>query len=128
MAAQKTIPSDYVAHSLHCSFVSPGNPKRPIEYRVERTRDGKSFITRTVHATQKAGVISEAIVNFVRAGTYSNNSDINNEGTLKHGRTMPKGLALPDQEEMNGKGVDGPFEARWGETLNRKSFLEPSHD
>lgn len=41
---------------------------------------------------------------------------------------MPKGLALPDQEEMNGKGVDGPFEARWGETLNRKSFLEPSHD
>ncbi|CAP98016.1 Pc22g07280 [Penicillium rubens Wisconsin 54-1255] len=74
VAAQKTVPCDYVAHSLHCGFVSPGNPKRPIEYRVERTRDGKSFITRTVHATQKAGVISEAIVNFVRVGTYSNNA------------------------------------------------------
>ncbi|KAJ5954225.1 hypothetical protein N7501_008504 [Penicillium viridicatum] len=121
VAAQKTIPSDYVAHSLHCSFVSPGNPKRPIKYRVERTRDGKSFITRTVQATQKAGVISEAIVNFVRVGTYSNNDDIDKAGKLEHGRKMPEGLTLPDQAEMNGKGVDGPFEARWGEILNQMS-------
>ncbi|KAJ5693977.1 hypothetical protein N7536_004389 [Penicillium majusculum] len=121
VAAQKTIPSDYVAHSLHCSFVSPGNPKRPIEYRVESTRDGKGFITRTVHATQKAGVISEAIVNFVRVGTYSNNGDTDKAGKLEHGRKMPKDLTLPDQAEMNGKGVDGPFEARWGEILNQTS-------
>ncbi|KAJ5208064.1 hypothetical protein N7449_002443 [Penicillium cf. viridicatum] len=121
VAAQKTIPSDYVAHSLHCGFVGPGNPKRPIEYRVERTHDGKSFITRTVHATQKAGVISEAIVNFVRVGTYSSNGDIDKAGRLEHGRKMPKGLTLPDQAEMNGKGVDGPFEARWGKTLNQIS-------
>ncbi|KAF3030269.1 hypothetical protein E8E15_011591 [Penicillium rubens] len=121
VAAQKTVPCDYVAHSLHCGFVSPGNPKRPIEYRVERTRDGKSFITRTVHATQKAGVISEAIVNFVRVGTYSNNGDIGKAGRLEHGRKLPKGLTLPDQAEMDGKGVDGPFEARWGEILNQAS-------
>ncbi|CAG7946043.1 unnamed protein product [Penicillium nalgiovense] len=131
VAAQKTVPSDYVAHSLHCCFVSPANPKRPIEYRVERTRDGKSFITRTVQATQKRGVISEAIVNFVRVKTHSNNGDIDKSGSLEHGRKMPNGLTLPDQAEMDGKGVDGPFEARWGEILNRKSFPGPnetSHD
>ncbi|KAJ5230506.1 hypothetical protein N7489_011214 [Penicillium chrysogenum] len=117
VAAQKTVPSDYIAHSLHCGFVSPGNPKRPIEYRVERTRDGKSFITRTVHATQKAGVISEAIVNFVRVGTYSNNGNIGKVGRLEHGRKMPKGLTLPGQAEMDGKGVDGPFEAQTSHDL-----------
>lgn len=126
VAAQKTIPSDCVAHSLHCSFISPANPKQPIQYRVERTRDGKSFLTRTVHATQEAKVISTAIVNFVRAGTYSKSSDSDEAGRLGHGRKMPEGLTLPDQAEMDGKGVDGPFETRWGEVLNRGSFPGPS--
>lgn len=67
-------------------------------------------------------MISEAIVNFVRVGTYSNNGDIGKAGRLEHGRKLPKGLTLPDQAEMDGKGVDGPFEARWGEILNRKFF------
>lgn len=71
-------------------------------------------------------MISEAIVNFVRVGTYSNNGDTDKAGKLEHGRKMPKDLTLPDQAEMNGKGVDGPFEARWGEILNRKSFPDPT--
>lgn len=122
VAAQKTIPSDYVAHSLYCSFVPPANPKQRIEYRVERTRDGKSFLTRTVHATQKAKVISAAIVNFVRAGTYSKSSDTDRAGRLEHGPKRPEGLTVPDEAEMDGKGIDGPFEMRWGEVLNRGSF------
>lgn len=73
-------------------------------------------------------MISEAIVNFVRVGTYSNKDDIDKTGKLEHGRKMPKGLTLPDQAEMNGKGVDGPFEARWGEILDRKSFPDPNRD
>ncbi|KAL4979385.1 HotDog domain-containing protein [Aspergillus desertorum] len=114
VAAQKTIPSDCVAHSLHCSFVAPANLKQPIEYRVERTGDGKSFLTRTVHATQKAKVISAAIVNFVRAGTYSKSSDTDKGGWLEHEPKQPEGLTLPDQAEMDGKGIDGPFDALGG--------------
>ncbi|KAL5357158.1 thioesterase-like superfamily-domain-containing protein [Aspergillus floccosus] len=121
VAAQKTIPTDCVAHFLHCGFVSPANPKQPIAYRVKRTRDGQSFITRTVQATQNAKVISAAIVNFVRMGTYSKSSDADEAGKLEHERKMPKGLTLPDQAEMHGKGVDGPFETRWGEILNQRS-------
>lgn len=73
-------------------------------------------------------MISAATVNFVRVGTYSNNDDTGKAGRLKHGRKMPKGLTLPDQAEMDGNGVDGPFETRWGEILNRKSFPSPNCD
>ncbi|KAH2277015.1 hypothetical protein KXW02_007889 [Aspergillus fumigatus] len=103
VAAQKTIPSDYVAHSLYCSFVAPANPKQRIEYRVERTRDAKSFLTRTVHATQKA-----------------KSSDTDRAGRLEHGPKRPEGLTVPDEAEMDGKGIDGPFEMRWGEVLNQR--------
>ncbi|KAL4804656.1 thioesterase-like superfamily-domain-containing protein [Aspergillus unguis] len=121
VAAQKTIPSDCVAHSLHCSFVASANPKQPIEYSVERTRDGTNFRTRTVHATQKAKVISAAIVNFVQAGTYSKSSDTDKAGRLEHEPKRPEGLTLPDHAEMDGKEIDGPFETRWGEVLNQRS-------
>lgn len=39
---------------------------------------------------------------------------------------MPDDLALPDQAALDGEVVDGPLEARWEETLNRKSFPSPN--
>ena len=33
-------------HSLHCNFLLPGDPAKPIEYRVRRLRDGKRFAQR----------------------------------------------------------------------------------
>jgi acyl-CoA thioesterase-2 len=35
-------------HSMHALFLLPGNYRRPIEYEVERIRDGGSFSTRRV--------------------------------------------------------------------------------
>ena len=40
------------AHSLHAYFLKAGNAALPIEYQVERIRDGKSFATRRVTALQ----------------------------------------------------------------------------
>ena len=40
-------------HSLHSYFLQPGDPKVPILYGVDRIRDGGSFSTRRVVATQK---------------------------------------------------------------------------
>jgi acyl-CoA thioesterase-2 len=40
-------------HSLHSLFILPGNHGLPIEYEVERVRDGGSFNTRRVVATQE---------------------------------------------------------------------------
>lgn len=39
-------------HSLHAYFILAGDPRVPIIYDVERTRDGRSFSTRRVKAIQ----------------------------------------------------------------------------
>ena len=53
VAAGKTKPEDVFVHSFHSYFVRTGNPDIPIIYKVDRIRDGKSFCTRSVHATQR---------------------------------------------------------------------------
>jgi acyl-CoA thioesterase II len=51
MAAARTT-TERLPHSLHAYFLRPGDPARPVVYRVERTRDGRSFTTRRVVALQ----------------------------------------------------------------------------
>ncbi|MDG1935554.1 MAG: acyl-CoA thioesterase II [Paracoccaceae bacterium] len=50
-AGYKTV-QDRICHSLHAYFVRPGDPKIPVVYQVDRTRDGGSFTTRRVVAMQ----------------------------------------------------------------------------
>lgn len=64
MAASKTVPLDRPAHSLHCYFLRPGDPKVPILYRVERDRDGASFTTRRVVAIQHGRPIFDMAASF----------------------------------------------------------------
>ena len=52
MAATKTVHRERLAHSLHAYFLRPGDPAAPIDYKVERDRDGQSFSTRRVVAVQ----------------------------------------------------------------------------
>jgi acyl-CoA thioesterase-2 len=51
-AAAVTVPERRV-HSLHSMFLLPGNHRLPIDYEVERVRDGGSFSTRRVVAIQE---------------------------------------------------------------------------
>jgi len=50
-AATHTVKGRF-AHSLHAYFMRPGDPKIPIIYEVEQTREGRSFATRRVIAIQ----------------------------------------------------------------------------
>ncbi len=50
-AATHTVEARF-AHSLHAYFMRPGDPKIPIIYEVEQTREGRSFATRRVIAIQ----------------------------------------------------------------------------
>ena len=52
VAAARTVPSTRPPHSLHAYFLLGGDPKAPIDYAVERIRDGRSFTTRRVVAHQ----------------------------------------------------------------------------
>src|SRR6266550_7469410 len=56
VAASRTV-EGRVCHSLHAYFLLPGDPKVPILYEVDRSRDGKSFTTRRVVAIQHGEAI-----------------------------------------------------------------------
>ena len=65
-AAQRTVPDDDPACSLHASFVRAGRPRQHVHYAVERTRDGSSFATRRVVATQGSDVVLVLTADFHR--------------------------------------------------------------
>jgi acyl-CoA thioesterase-2 len=50
-AGQATVEGRAV-HSAHSYFLRPGDPERPIDYEVDRIRDGRSFTTRRIVARQ----------------------------------------------------------------------------
>ena len=51
-AATRTVESSRICHSLHAYFLHPGDPRVPIRYEVDRSRDGRSFSVRRVVALQ----------------------------------------------------------------------------
>ena len=62
MAAAATC--DRLCHSLHAYFLRGGDIREPIEYRVERLRDGHSVQTREVRAYQRDQLIYVASLSF----------------------------------------------------------------
>ena len=52
VAAGRTTPPSRICHSLHAYFLRPGDPRVPILYEVDRSRDGHSFSVRRVVALQ----------------------------------------------------------------------------
>jgi len=53
------------AHSLHLYFVRPGDPHAPVEFHVERVRDGSAYAARAVRAIQHGELILQAQLSFV---------------------------------------------------------------
>jgi acyl-CoA thioesterase-2 len=84
-AAAVTVPERRV-HSLHSMFILPGNHRLPIDYEVERVRDGGSFSTRRVVAYQEGRRI------FVMSASFQTV-----EEGLSHQRPAP---ASPDPETL----------------------------
>jgi len=73
-------------HSLHSLFILPGNHRLPIEYEVERVRDGGSFSTRRVVAFQEGRRIFVTSISFQ-----------SEEQGLSHQKPMP---AAADPESL----------------------------
>lgn len=53
VAATRTVELSRICHSLHAYFLRPGDPRVPILYEVDRSRDGRSFSVRRVVAIQQ---------------------------------------------------------------------------
>ncbi|KAH7418088.1 acyl-CoA thioesterase-like protein II [Cadophora sp. MPI-SDFR-AT-0126] len=114
-AAQKTVPSNFSVHSMHCYFVLAGDSEIPVMYYVEHVREGKSFATRTVQARQRGKAIFTTTLSFMRENSGGKTQ-------VKHAVPLPKEVQLPDEEhpdnESNGT---SPFISRRIEILNRDS-------
>jgi acyl-CoA thioesterase II len=63
MAAYRTV-EGRTCHSLQSYFIRPGDPKAPVLYEVERSRDGRSFTTRRVIAIQHGEQIFNLAASF----------------------------------------------------------------
>ena len=72
-SAYRTVADDRLCHSLHAYFIRPGDPKIPIVYEVDRSRDGGSFTTRRVVAIQHGQQILNMSASFhvQRKSTFS---------------------------------------------------------
>lgn len=63
-AASLTVPDGRVAHSLHAYFVAAGDASAPIEFDVQRHRDGGRYSGRQVIARQGDSVVHSMICSF----------------------------------------------------------------
>jgi len=65
-AARRTVDAERPVHSLHAYFLRPGSDELPIEYRVKRDLDGRSFSNRRVVASQNGEPILNLVASFQR--------------------------------------------------------------
>lgn len=76
VAAYRTV-EERVCHSLHAYFIRPGDPRVPIVYEVDRSRDGSSFTTRRVVAIQHGKQIFNLAASFqVQEEGFEHQSDM----------------------------------------------------
>lgn len=84
-AAGATVDPDRLPQSLHAYFIKGGRVGVDVEFSVELTRDGRSFNTRRVTASQDGAAIFEMLASFHRP-----------ESTMDWQRCEPHGLPLAE--------------------------------
>ena len=89
-AALKTVPPEKYVHSLHSYFLKKGNPKRDIVYNVKNLKDGASFSSRLVTASQEGSSIFVMIASFQIPHPEA-------QRVIEHQARMPQ---VPSPEEL----------------------------
>ncbi|KAI8642638.1 HotDog domain-containing protein [Parasitella parasitica] len=101
-AAFYTVGEEFDIHSLHSYFILPGNVEVPVIYQVSRLRDGRSFATRFVTASQKGKAIFVSSFSFTKPDTSIQ---------MTHQTEMPKvpePETLPSDVELLQKALEQP--------------------
>lgn len=86
VAAGRTVDPERHVHSLHGYFVRAGDPSEPIEYAVEKIRDGRSFSVRRSTAYQQGKAI------FLMSSSFQRD-----ETGLEHQPDAPLDVPGPDE-------------------------------
>jgi acyl-CoA thioesterase II len=66
IAAGRTVPAERAVHSMHAYFLRRGDPKIPLEYRVDVLRDGSSYSVRNTSAYQQGVQVFQLTASFQR--------------------------------------------------------------
>ncbi|WP_317620437.1 acyl-CoA thioesterase [Streptomyces sp. CBMA156] len=98
VAAGRTCEERRSVHSLHGYFLLPGSPSRPIDYVVERVREGMSYATRRVTALQLGNEI------FTLSASFKHS-----EPTADRRREMPP---VPGPDSLPDPVSQGPEQVR----------------
>lgn len=106
-AAQLTVPEEYSVHSLHAYFVRGGTHREPVRLEVDRMRNGRSFVNRTVVARQSTGAILNLSCSFQVA---EDEADV---------QTATAPLSVPGPDEAPDTG--------WGDDLVRRRAVVNDH-
>ncbi|HEX3756044.1 MAG TPA: acyl-CoA thioesterase II [Rhizomicrobium sp.] len=104
VAATRTVDPSRPCHSFHAYFLRAGDPRIPILYQVDRSRDGISFTARRVVAIQHGMQIFTMAASFQKVETG-----------FEHQSAMPDvppPEALEDEQEMLLKAGDLPAAMR----------------
>ncbi len=101
-AAAFTVDDDMVPHSIRAYFIRRGDNKQPVQYEVDRIRNGKSFTTRRVVARQGDDAILNLESSFQR---HENSPDVTTVGFQKN---------LPGPETIK--------ESSWSTFLERRDI------
>ncbi len=116
-AAGQTVPDDRIAHSLHAYFLRPGDADKPVVFVVDPIRDGRSFSTRRVVATQDGCPIFNLSASFQGLEAGFEHQDAKPDVIGPHGLVSQRELSqkvahmLPPAlaERVT---AEGPFEVR----------------
>ncbi len=85
-AAYRTVSDERILHSLHSYFLEAGNLEVPIKYNIQVIRDGGSFSTRRVTATQEDKTI------FILACSFHKK-----EEGYEHQKLIKKDIKQPEE-------------------------------
>ncbi len=122
-AAERTVPEDRPAHSLHGYFLRPGDPSRPVVYVVEPIRDGRTTSTRRVTGMQKGRPIFLMAASFQRPSVGFDHQDAMPDVPPPEELEAPSDLMsrlgdrVPEVVRLRWE-TEQPFDIRWVDALD----------
>lgn len=119
VAAARTVDAKRPLHALHASFLRPGRPDTQIRFKVQTTKSGRSFDTRTVTALQQDKPILQMLTSFAP-----------NVPAVAHQTTapaVPAPLSLPNRDTLRGRDPDraAVIDVRMASPLTGRDALPP---
>ncbi|KAI6240147.1 Acyl-coenzyme A thioesterase 8 [Aphelenchoides fujianensis] len=114
-AGSMTVGEGFLPNSGHTYFIKAGDVNKPVDFSVKRVRDGTSFCTRIVEATQGEELLTSSLVSF----------HIGEEPAIQH--QVPMKRDYPDPESLKSWQEvleDAAADSHKGHTQFHKKMIE----